>query len=570
MEKPSSPLDIALFRLKKPLIGVVVFSSFVNLLLLVSPIYMLQVFERVLSSLNETTLVMLSLIAIIGIIVQALLERAKTVVLNRCGVQIDRDVAPHLFDAVHSAMIKAPGTIGVSALRDLDLLRDFFVSEAILTIIDAPWFPLFVIVLWIVHPWFAILAVVSAVFVMILTFASAHYASGPVKEAQAAARRSSDRAVAIFQNAEVVHAMGMRPGLREQWAHEQQQSLAWQANSNIISSGFTAAARFVRNATQMAGIGMAAYLVILREIGPGHIFAATVLLGISLKPIEGVIARWKTLVSTREAYRNLKQLFADLPDTRHHVSLPRPLGRLTLQNVSVGTPVAPPRVILHGISFDLPAGNALAIVGPSAAGKTSLLRTILGIWRPVYGEVRIDGAEIQQWSDADLGRYLGYLPQDVALFQGSVAQNIARFEPSPQFEAVGEAARLARIEEMVLLLPDGYNSQLGVGGSGLSGGQRQRLGLARAVYERPAIVILDEPNSNLDADGEAKLMATVRDLTRGGTTVLFVTHKTSLLAVADYILALGEGTVQHFGKREEVLVKLSRPKVVQLQAQNLR
>lgn len=558
-------------RLTRPLIAVFIFSCGINILVLAPVFYMLLLFDKVLTSQNLNTLAMLTLILLVCIVVMVVLERTRSSLLDQCGLLTNELLSAPLFDSLHRSILNGPNANSATALRDLEAIRSFFSSETVSYIMDFPWFPIFVFVLWLLHPAFAVLALGVAALLVLITVLNHYAIAKPLIHAETAARRAIDRAASIFANAEVVHAMGMRLGLRRLWSLNQHKAVGWQAHADGVSANFTAVSQALHIIARSGAFALGAYLAIQREIGPGHMVGASILMGIALRPMDGIIARWKAIVQTRDAHRRLKSLFEEYPEITKSVVLPRPLGRVTLQNVAVAPPArGVPKLLLQNITFDLPAGNVLAIVGPSAAGKTSLLRTILGIWPPVLGEVRIDGAELHHWSNSALGKCLGYLPQEVALFAGTVAHNIARFEPDAPSEAIRKASRLARVDEMILMLPEAYETVLGEGGMGLSGGQRQRLGLARAVYGNPSIVILDEPNANLDAEGEAKLSATIRELKEGGSSVIFVTHKTSLLAVADYLLVLGEGEVQHFGEREDVLHKLAKPRVVQLQPQSLR
>ena len=407
---------------------------------------------------------------------------------------------------------------------------------------------------------------------MLIALIGARASTSQVKRAEESARAASDRAVAIFNNAEVVQAMGMRPNLRRRWEIDRLDSLSWQALANDNTGIFTNLSRTVRTIMGILVYGIVAALIINREVTAGVMIAAAIINAQALRPVDQLIGQWKHLVNSYDAMQKLQELFRTYPVDYAPHALLKPQGRITFEDVNISAPMAPeslerPRLILRSVNFDIPAGKTLAVIGPSASGKTSILKCILGLWKPLYGEVRVDGAELDHWNENELGRHLGYLPQDVGLFAGSVSENISRFDPAADVDQVQKAAHLARVNEMILMLPKGYNTVLRDGGSGLSGGQKQRVGLARAVFGEPAIVILDEPNSALDAEGESQLIATIMDLKGMGATVVFVTHKANLLTVADYILVLGEGTVQKFGTREEVQLQLRGNRVVQLQGQ---
>lgn len=538
----------------------IVFSFFINLLVFVSPLYMLQIYDRVITSRNETTLYGLTIIAGYLILVYAILEMLRSRVLVRAGILFDNEIADPIFDAVHRGNLRQPGGGHSQALRDVDTVREFLTGIGLIALCDAPWVPIFVFACFLLHPWFGWIAIGGSLIILGLTALNELLTFKPLGEASRAANMANQQAQATLRNGEVLHAMGMLDPLRSLWSVRHDDVITWQARASDRAGLVVASTKFVRMFLQTVILGTGAYLAIQKEISPGSMIAASIIIGRALAPVEVVVANWKGMTAARNAKKRLKQLLTLVGDEPARMQLPRPGGRLELEQVVAGAP-AQRRAILTGVSFTLNVGEVVGVVGPSAAGKSTLARVITGVWRPASGAVRLDGTDINHWNPQSLGRYIGYLPQDVELFSGTIAENICRFMGASGEEII-DVAQVAGCHEMIQQLPDGYNTQIGEGGYALSGGQRQRIALARALFGRPCLVILDEPNASLDSAGEEALMSAVQRLRAAGTTVVIITHKVNILAGTDKILIMSQGTVQAFGGRDEILGRLAGPRAV--------
>lgn len=540
--------------------SVIVFSFFINLLLFVSPLYMLQIYDRVISSRSEPTLIALTILAAVLILVYALLEMLRSRLLVRAGLVFDTDLAEPVFDAVHRGNVKQPSGGHTQCLRDVDTLREFLTGTGLVSFCDVPWFPIFVFASYLLHPYFGALALLGTVLILALTLANELATKKHLQASSAAAMRAQQSVLATQRNAEVVQAMGMVSAMRRKWAVFHADALELQATASDRAGFIVAWTKFFRMFLQTCILGLGALLVIQREISAGQMIAASILIGRAMQPIEGAIANWKGFVAARSALGRVRSLFNLVGDAPARMSLPRPRGLLQVSELIAGAPGGRQPILL-GVSFELEAGEIVGIVGPSAAGKSSLVRVLAGIWPAMRGSVRLDGSELNHWDPEELGRHVGYLPQDIELFSGTVAENIARFQ-ALDTNAIIAAAQLAGCHELIQQLPLGYNTPLGEGGQSLSGGQKQRVGLARALYDSPSFVILDEPNSNLDGAGEEALLAAVQRLREHKTTVVIVTHKINILAAVDKILIMASGAVQAFGRREVILQQLTGPRVV--------
>jgi ATP-binding cassette subfamily C protein len=546
----------------RPIVGsVVLFSAFINLLMFVSPLYMLQIYDRVLSSRSVGTLVAITTIAAFLLAIYGLLEMVRTRVLVRAGILFDDTLAPEVFGAIHRGMLRRPNGNLVQGLRDLDTLREFLTGPGLIAFCDAPWFPVFVGAAFLLHPWFGYLAIVGGLVLWSLTLANELLTKKELTEASVANIAASQRAAATFRNAEVLQAMGMLGALRSIWSEHHLRHLRWQARASDRAGTLLATTKFFRMLLQTCILGMGAYLAIQRQITPGGIVAASIMIGRALQPVETAVGSWKSFVAARGSYSRLKQLFETAGTVPVRMSLPRPTGALSAEGLLTGAP-GQREPILRGVSFSLGAGEALCVVGPSGSGKTSLARVLVGIWPITIGTLRLDGYDLSQWDPQELGNHIGYLPQDVELFAGTVAQNISRFQSDAVPPDVIAAAELAGCHELIQHMADGYNTQIGEGGQALSGGQRQRIGLARALYGGPSVIVLDEPNSNLDAAGEEALTQAIQTLKAQGRTIVLVTHKLNVLALADKILVLAGGLVKSFGPRDEILAQLVGPRVL--------
>ncbi len=556
-------LLIAGIRATAPVfVTAIVFSLFINLLLFTSPLYMLQIYDRVITSRNETTLLLLTLIAAFCIVVYAILEMLRSRVLVRAGMLFDEKISGTVFNAVHRGNLRQPGGNHVQCLRDVDTIREFLTGSGLITLCDAPWFPIFVAASFLLHPWFGYLALAGSVITLLLTVLNELVTRKRLASAGWATMAANQNAQATFRNTEAIHAMGMLSALRQIWSKHHGAALHSQASASDRAGIIIASTKFFRMFLQTAVLGTGGYLVIYREISPGAMIAASILISRALQPIELAVGNWKGFLAARSAFERVRTLFTVAGAEPERMSLPAPLGALKVSDLIASAPGKKSGpAILKGVSFNLEAGEVIGVVGPSAAGKSSLARVIVGVWPILRGTVRLDGSDLSHWNPEQLGRYVGYLPQDVELFAGTVAQNIARFQEIDS-DSVIFAAQLAGCQELIQHLPDGFNTQVGDGGEALSGGQRQRIGLARALYGKPSLVVLDEPNANLDAAGEDALLKAVQTLKSLQTTVVIITHKINILAGADKILIMNDGAVQAFGTRDAILQRLMGPRVV--------
>ena len=554
-------LLIAGIRATAPVfVTAIVFSFFINLLMFTSPLYMLQIYDRVITSRNETTLLALTLIAAFCIVVYAILEMLRSRILVRAGMLFDEKIAGAVFNAVHRGNLHQPGAGHVQCLRDVDTIREFLTGAGLITLCDAPWFPVFVGASFLLNPLFGYLALAGSVVTLLLTLLNEMMTKKGLEAAGRASVLANQSAQAMFRNTEALQAMGMLGALKQMWSKHHGAALGLQASASDRAGIIVATTKFFRMFLQTAVLGTGAYLVIYRDISPGAMIAASILISRALQPIELAVGNWRGFLAARSAFERVRKLFTVAGAEPERMSLPRPLGALQVSDLIASAP-GKKNPILKGVSFNLDAGEVIGVVGPSAAGKSSLARVVVGVWPILRGTVRLDGSDLSHWNPEELGRYVGYLPQDVELFAGTVAQNIARFQEIDT-EAVIFAAQLAGCQELIQHLPEGFNTQVGDGGEALSGGQRQRIGLARALYGKPSLVVLDEPNANLDAAGEDALLKAVQTLKSLETTVVIITHKINILAGADKILIMNDGAVQAFGTRDAILQRLMGPRVV--------
>jgi len=538
------------------------FSLAINLLLLVSPLYMLQVFDRVLASRSEETLAMLTVAAVVALAAMAALDMVRSRLLAAGGMALERVLGPRALEALLSYEARLASPEAAGGLRDAQTLRAFLTGSGVLAIFDAPWLPVFLLVIALFHPLLGAMALAGAVLMVVLAMLNERLARGPLERAHTAGRRAARFIEAGARNTEVVSALGMLPALAAHWQRLNDAALAEQARASRVASRFSSLTKFARQLIQVAMLAAGAWLVVDQQVSAGIMIAGTVLLGRALAPVEMLVASWRPLVDARRAWRRLAAQLEAEP-RRAATELPVPLGALEAERLGFAVSRGE-KPILHGVSFRLAAGEALAVIGPSASGKSTLARLVAGVWRPSAGTVRLDGAEIADWPRARLGPHLGYVPQDVELFPGSVASNIARLGEADD-AAVIRAAQRASVHEMILGLPKGYDTEVGASGEALSAGQRQRIALARALYGAPSLVILDEPNSNLDEEGQAALVRAMHRLREEKVTLILIAHRPSLLANIDKVLVLREGGVEVFGDRDEVLRRVTRavrPKVV--------
>jgi ATP-binding cassette subfamily C exporter for protease/lipase len=549
-QRQPDELADALRALRNALVTVAVFSGFINVLMLSPAIYMLQVYDRVLGSRNETTLLVLSVMIVGAFLFMAALEAVRGWVLVRVGARLDAQLNARVFTAAFERNLRRPGSNTAQPIHDLNTVRQTLTGAALLAAFDAPWLPIYLIVIFLMSPALGWFATGGALLLLILAVVNERVSKPRLDEAQKFQLQSHQALTNNLRNAEVIEAMGMLPHIRGRWYKLHRQQIATQARASDLAAVLGGATKFVRIALQSLVLGFGALLVLEGSLTPGMMIAASILAGRALAPVELLVANWKQIVTGRQAYARLRELLAIHPPRREGMALPAPQGRVSVEAASTAAP-GTQRLILKNLTFSIAPGEVVAVVGPSASGKSTLARLLVGIWPPVTGAVRLDGASVFDWNKDELGPHIGYLPQDIELFDGTVAENIARFgEVDP--EKVVEAARRVDMHEQILRLPMGYDTPLGTDGSNLSGGQRQRIGLARALYGDPSFIVLDEPNSNLDESGEKALVDAIRTLKANGKTVVLITHRMSTLAAADKVLVLADGALAAYGPRDEV------------------
>jgi ATP-binding cassette subfamily C exporter for protease/lipase len=540
------------FRFEFMVVGL--FSMMVNLLMLSPTIYMLQVFDRVLSSHSELTLLALSLITLFLFGVMAISEWTRSRILVRAGLRFDKQLGTRVFNSSFESSLSQSTVSPSRAFSDLITLRQFITGHGIFAFFDAPWAPIYIAVVFFLHPLLGWLALVFAVFQAALAWFGHRHAVAPAQTAAKAGGDVNAYLQSKLRNAEVIESMGMLDSLRRRWRVWQGEYLLHSANAHHASSRVVAWSKFIRYTQQSLSLAAGALLVIEGEMSAGAMIATNVLMSRALAPIDQLVGVWNGFIAAKAAFHRLEQLLAGYPDRDPNLSRVAPQGEVTLRQVVADAP-GRTTPILKEVGFSTPVGTVTVIVGPSGSGKSTLARVMMGIWPDVSGEVLLDGLPIQGWDRMELGPHLGYLPQDIELFEGSIGENIARFGDLDS-EMVIEAARSAGLHEMILRFPKGYDTPIGEAGNLLSGGQRQRIGLARAIYGDPAVLVLDEPNSNLDDAGETALIKTVLQLKAKGKTVFLITHRPSAVAVADRILILQEGRIMADGPRDAVLASL--------------
>ncbi|WP_434570109.1 type I secretion system permease/ATPase [Pseudomonas sp. Z3-6] len=548
-------LEGALAVCKGSFLSVGFFSFFVNLLMLVPSFYMLQVYDRAVGSASVSTLLMLTLIMLLLMITMGGLEWVRSRIMVRISTRLDTLLSQRLFDASFKQALNTSGLNATAQpLSDLNGLRQFLTGNGLFAFFDVPWIPIYLAVMFMFHPWYGWMGIVSAVLLGALAFANEKLTHAPLQ----AANREQMAATALthksLRNAEVVESMGMLASLRQHWSGRTHKILALQSLASDRAATMTSVSRTFRQIVQSLVLGLGAYLTINHEISSGLMIAGSILLGRALAPIDQLIGVWKGFLGARSQYARLHELLLKVAAEPERMPLPAPEGAIRVEGLSAGAPDAR-KPIIRGVNFQVSAGEVVGIIGPSGAGKSTLARALLGVWPSLAGTVRLDGADISQWRREELGQYIGYLPQDIELFEGSISQNISRFG-TVNAPAVVAAARMAGVHELILQLPDGYDTLIGANGGGLSGGQRQRIGLARALYGEPRLVVLDEPNSNLDDAGEKMLAEALQKLRQSRATVFVITHRSGVLAQVDKLLVLNQGELSLFGPRDQVLARL--------------
>lgn len=547
-------LGAALPAHRRVIAAVATFSLAINLLLLTPSLYMMQTYDRVLSSRNEGTLWLLTLILAFLLVVEGALEWTRSQALSRLTMNIESDISSRLFDSGFVQNFSDRNVLG-RALTDLTLVRQFASGKGLIALFDLPWLPVYLIACTMLNPWIGLFGLLSTVLLISLAWFHESATTNLFVQSNKLGMAANHWADASARHSEVVQAMGMLAALRTRWHRLQNNHLSILSQAQEKAAALGGLSRFIRSFLQSLVLGVGAYLVIADQMTAGGMIAASVLLSRALAPVDMAIGHWKLFVTARDAYQRLENLLAQTPaTTQQRVKLPRPIGLVTVQQLVIHAPTQK-EPILRGVNFEIKPGQVVAVVGPSGSGKSTLARALVGIWPPTSGAVRLDGAEVSSWQREDLGQYLGYLPQDVELLDGTVAENIARFGQI-QSEQVVAAAKWAGVHELILSLPNGYETILGNGSIGavrLSGGQRQRIALARALFGDPALVVLDEPNSNLDDLGDMALIKALSELRNRRRTVIVVTHRRNLLSFADVVLVLNQGRVQAMGPSSEIL-----------------
>ena len=550
-------LHAALKACKSSFLSVGFFSFFVNALMLVPTFYMIQISGRVVPSSSTSTLLMLTLILTVLMATLGSLEWVRSRIMvrisNRLDVLLSRDVYRASFKR---ALSSGGGDATAQSLNDLTSLRQFFTGSGLFAFFDAPWFPIYTAVMFLFHPWFGWMTVACGVVLTILAVINHRVTGKALAEANKETVVSNVATSKTLRNAEVIESMGMLETLMNRWAARQRKVIKLQSDASDQGGVVSSISKTFRNWSQSIMLAMGAYLVITHEINPGLLMAGSLLLGRALSPIDQMIGSWKGFIAAKVQYDRLEKVMDDLNAEPDRMKLPVPEGHIQVENLVV-TPPGGKTPVLRNISFVAPAGSIVGIVGPSAAGKSTLVRALMGIWPSQHGVVRLDGADISTWDKQDLGPYVGYLPQDIELFEGTISENIARFE-KVDAERVVEATQIAGVHEMILMLPDGYDTVIGSDGVNLSGGQRQRIGLARAIYGKPRLIVLDEPNSNLDDVGERALGVALQKLKESGATVFIVSHRPNILTRLDRILVMSAGTVSLYGERDKVIAQLAQ------------
>jgi len=555
---PDNPLTRAVKEGYTPLAYAGVFSLVSNLLYLALPIFTFQVYGRVMSSYSVPTLLVLTFMVLLAFVVSGLIDDFRAKVLINYGLVMDQRVSGRVFSALFDSVIRGNPAARSQALRDLDSFRQMLTGPTFGVMFDLPWMPVFMLVLFVIDPIIGLVTFAGAVLLFMIALAQDRATRPALKEANDAALRSYAFTDAALRNGEVVRAMGMVEPLGARWAGFRAVTMERSANASERASVLGNVSKFTRQAIQVLIIAIGAYLVVKGKIHSGLLFANMILAARALQPIERLVSSWDGLTNGYRAFERLNGLFADYKPAKASTSLPKPLGQLSVENVSFA-PAGATRFVLQGLNFKIEPGEMLGVIGPSGAGKSSLARLIVGISQPNTGNVRLDGADVYTWDRAEFGRYVGYLPQDTELFSGSIRDNIARFRPEVDDEQVVRAAQIAGVHQLILRLPNGYDTELGETGHVLSAGQRQRVGLARALLGQPRLIVLDEPNAALDAEGEEALVKALDALKAGGSTIVIVSHKPSVFRSADKMLMLRDGRIEMFGPRDQVMARVLQP-----------
>jgi PrtD family type I secretion system ABC transporter len=555
-----SELKDALHAYRTAFLGTGLISAVINVLYLTGSFFMLEVYDRVLPSRSLPTLVGLVVIAALLYAFQGALDVARGRLLIRIGVGLDEFLSERVYSVLLAMPLRARiSGDGLQPLRDLDQIRAFLSGGGPMALFDMPWMPVYLAICFGFHFWIGVAALCGALILITLTIMTEVLSRAPSREASMLGAQRNGLAEASRRNAEVIRAMGMGSRVASSWRDINQRYMATQRHAADVAGGLGAVSKVLRMLLQSAVLAVGAYLVLQQETTSGIIIASSILTARALAPVEVAIANWRGFLSARQSWSRLRELLRSLPQQAEPIELAAPCADIAVENISV-VPPGGRLVVVQDVALALKSGQGLGVIGPSGSGKSSLVRALVGVWPVLRGKVRIDGAALEQWDVEKLGRHIGYLPQEVELFAGTVAQNIARFEAGASADDIIEAAKAADVHQLILHFPDGYETQIGEGGTSLSAGQRQRVALARALYKAPFLVVLDEPNSNLDQDGEAALGKAIQGVRARGGIVILVAHRPSMLANIDMLLVMAEGgRVRAFGPRDEIIAKMTRP-----------
>ncbi|TAL32536.1 type I secretion system permease/ATPase [Phenylobacterium sp.] len=555
---PDNVLGRALREGYKPAAVAFGFSLVSNILYMALPLYTYQVYGRVMTSQNQATLWTLTVVTLFVFAISSVIDDIRARVLINFGVALDQRTSGRVFTSLFDAAVRGDPGARAQALRDLDQFRQSLTGIAAAAFFDVPWIPVYLGVLFIIDPLVGVVTFVGAIILVLLAIAQARAVQNSLKDANEAALRSYGFTDAALRNGEVVRAMGMLPTLGKAWARHRAITIERGAAAAEASNFYNDLIKFVRMGMQVLIVALGAYLILEGKIHPGMLFANMILASRALQPIEKIVGSWDPLNNMYRAFERLNVLLKNAEPPSSATSLPRPLGKLSVEGVNFAPPGVQ-RLVLGNVNFAIDPNEVLGVIGPSGAGKSTLARLLVGIWKPLNGVVRLDGADVFTWDRADFGRYVGYLPQDTELFAGTVRNNIARFREGVTDEEVVAAAQLAGVHDLILRMPKGYDTDVGEGGVVLSAGQRQRVGLARCLLGNPAFVVLDEPNANLDAEGEEALMGAIDAMKANGATVVIISHKPGVFRSADKMLVLRDGRVELFGPRDQVMARLVKP-----------
>ena len=557
--QPGKVLPAALRRCGGVFLAIGLISGVVNLLALSGSFYMLQVYDRVLTSHSTPTLMALSVLVAGLYVFQSLIDLMRAQALVRLGSGVNAIMTP----AAHAAAVELPlrglaPTAAMQSMRDVDTIRSFLAGQGLVAMFDMPWMPLYLVFVFMLHPWLGLLATAGMVVLVAMTLITELTTQRLEAAVGKAASARLAQADANARNAEVLRAMGFGGRAGERFIAASAEYLRLQAKASDVIGGMSSISKVFRMLLQSAMLGLGAYLTLKGHVSSGAIIASSIASSRALAPIELAISQWKVFVAARHGYKRLSKTLASLPAEKVLTKLPPPRANLSAENLTMVAP-GTQRTVLSGVTFKLEAGQALGVIGSSGAGKSTLARGLTGVWALARGNVRLDGASLDQWQPGDLGAHIGYLPQDVSLFEGTIADNIARMDANAESRAIIAAAKAADVHQLILGLPEGYDTRLGPGGTALSGGQRQRIALARALYLNPFLVVLDEPNSNLDAEGEAALTRAIQSIRERGGIAIVIAHRPSALAACDRVAVFGAGQLLTFGPKDEVLGRVLTP-----------